>query len=835
MSVRRLLFVAVAVGIVAVPGTHLFGQSLIEDFDHFPYLWEPSRDVTLDRLSIADGDPLALPGQVGEEHVLSVTGPEPRGHHGHRHPSHDRPSKPDRHRDFAVRPFAASEDWSASDGVRFWYYGRSSGEELHFLLDDNRAPDPGPRRWTLLWQDEFRGRAGEAPDPQHWTPEVGDGTAQGIPGWGNNELQYYTADPANAQLDGRGNLVITAAEADGSLSCYYGPCLYTSARLISQHKVEIGPPGRIDVRLQVPGGAGLWPAFWTLGANLAEVGWPTAGEIDIMEHVGRRPTEIFGTIHGPGYSGGAGITGLHDLGEPVADRFHVFSIVWERDRIDWYVDGLLFHSASPDDTAGNPWVFDDPFFMITNLAVGGNLGGPVGGDVVFPRRLLIDYVRVYQARDSAERFAAGFVDDFTGWQQVSLPWEAFARSDRQPPGAPDDGLTLTEVWGYGFALPEDGVETNPLLLDRVELLQPTSYVVTNTNDGGPGSLRFATDLVADGGVVSFDPALAGSTITFTSGPLWIRGKTVTIDGSTAPGLVLDGGGTDRLLIVDAGAGANLHQLTMTDGWAFDLAGAILNNGSLVLDRVVVTGNTVFAQFNDFWKGGGGIYAGGGSTTRLVDSTVADNETTLVDGGGVYGFLGSNVVIENSTLSGNTAGNVGGGLRMLGSGTITNSTISGNTSAAWYGGAIFHTDGVLALRNSTITGNVQPGFADAAIFVGTFTAANATLTLANTIVGDNVGTSCFVGAFGAGSVTLTSSGNNLFTDGTCNPVASDLVLASAGLAALGDNGGPTPTHRLLAASGGIDAANGAACPATDQRGVTRPQGAGCDIGSFELEP
>ncbi len=737
-------------------------------------------------------------------------------------------------RAYAIRPFAASADWSASDGLRFWYYGRGSGDKLDLVLRDNRAPDPGPEHWRLVWHDEFDGRVGRPPDPEHWTPEVGDGTAQGIPGWGNNELEYYTNAPANAHTDGRGHLAVRVAKADGSLSCYYGPCEYTSARLISQHKVEVGP-GRIDVRVKVPAGAGLWPAFWALGSNIGEVGWPASGEIDIMEHVGKNPSEIFGSIHGPGYSGANGISGLYDLGEPASSRYRVFSIQWRRDRIDWYIDGVLYHSASPADLAGKQWVFNNPFFLIMNVAVGGYLGGPVGGDVVFPKEMLVDYVRVYQAPDTAERFEAAFVDDLSGWREVSIPWDAFVRSAHQPPGAPDDGLTLSEVWGYGLRLPEGGVVANPLLLDKVRLIRPSSVVVVNGNDSGAGSLRKAVAAVADGGSITFNPALAGSTIALSSGPIWVSGKTVNIDAAAAPGLVLNGGGADRVLIVDPGATARLRHLVLTNGFGWDLAGGILNNGSLLLDHVVVTGNSVGASANDWWKGGGGIYTGGGSSLRLVDSTVSSNQTTLVDGGGIYAFQNSTVQIENSTISGNTAGNVGGGLRMLGSGSIIDSTISGNTAVAWYGGALFHTDGVLGIVNSTLTANVSPPFADAAVFVGTFTDASATLTLANTIVGGNVGTGCFIAPFGPGTVILGSSGHNLFTDATCNPVASDLVEVVAGLGPLAANGGPTLTHAPSVGSPAVDAADSATCPATDQRGVARPQGLGCDVGSVELVP
>ncbi len=737
------------------------------------------------------------------------------------------------------RPFAASSDWSLADGLKFWFNGRGSGDTIKVQLRDNRAPDPGPAGWRLVWHEEFSGPAGQPPDPSRWSAEVGDGTAQGIPGWGNNEREYYTDRPQNAALDGQGHLVITAARADGSMSCYYGPCEFTSARLKTQDKVEIGH-GRIEARIKVPAGAGLWPAFWALGSDLGQVGWPASGEIDVMEYVGRKPNEVSGALHGPGYSGGAAISGQTLLASPVADDYHVFAIEWQQGEIDWLVDGTVFHHVSRADLSGKQWVFDKPFFMIVNLAVGGFLGGDVGSDVSFPRTLLVDYIRVFQAPDTAERFEASFVDSSNGWREVALPFSTFSRSERQPQGAPNDGLTLSEVWGYGFSI-DDGVTANPLRLDKVRLIKPTSVVVRSLQDSGRGSLRDAVGAVADGGSVGFDPALAGGTITLASGPLWISGKAVTVDGSAAPGLTLRGAGSDRLLIVDPGAKATLRSLTLADGFAWDLAGGILTNGDLVLDHVVVRDNTVMAGAGDWWKGGGGIYVGGGASLDLRDSTVRDNRTVYaagasgsLDGGGIYTFQNSTMHVDRSTLSGNSAANVGGGIRMLGSGSIVNSTLSGNTAVGWYGGAIFHTDGVLGLVNSTVADNHAPPWAAAALFVGTFTDASATLSLVNTIVADNQDFGCFVAPWGGGTVILASGGHNVFTDGSCSPGGTDQVVGEAGLGPLGDNGGPTATQALLPGSPAIDAGDPAVCPAVDQRGIPRPQGPTCDVGAVEQQ-
>jgi len=732
-----------------------------------------------------------------------------------------------------IHEFALGQNWSASDGMQFWYYGQNTSDAITAVLLDNRAPDPGPAGWNLVWSDEFNDPAGTPPNPAFWTHEIGDGTLNGNLGWGNQELQYYTDDPQNASTDGDGNLAITLREADGSLQCYYGPCQYTSARLLSNQKAEFAY-GRIEARIRVPtGGAGLWPAFWSLGTDIDQVGWPQTGEIDIMEYVSRLPSEVFGTIHGPGYSGGQSFGGIYTLSQPVYEDFHTFTIQWEPDLIQWYIDGTLYKTASPADVAPNEWVFNDPVFLILNMAVGGNFGGTVSPDTTFPQEMLVDYVRVYQGPDTSERFEASFVDNFSGWQVVNLPFSSFTRSSQQPAGAPDDGLGLNEVWGYGFRLPDGGMKTGQIWLDQIRLAQPTTMIVTNTQDSGPGSLRDAIDRVASGGLVTFDPGLANSTITLTSGPLVVSAKEVRVDGSAAPGLAVSGGGTDRVLIVDAGGTARFSYLTLRDGYGWDLAGGILNNGSLTLDHAVVTGNRVATAAGDYWKGGGGIYTGGGSTLHLVDSAVTGNNSGW-SGGGVYAFFNSTTTIERSTISGNISADVGGGLRTLSNVDITNSTISGNTATGWYGGALFVTDGIVNLTHVTIAGNTSPSSAPADVFVGTFGAGSATLTLKNSLV-DSAQTNCFYAPWGAGVVTLAADHYNVFTDATCFTGGTDVVVGNTGIGSLGDQGGPTQTHALLPGSPAIDTVPLAACSLSeDQRGISRPQGTQCDAGSFELE-
>jgi beta-glucanase (GH16 family) len=235
-----------------------------------------------------------------------------------------------------------------------------------------------------VWSDEFDGPAGSPPDPSRWGFELGDGSAYDNPGWGNDELQWYTDSVANAFHDGSGHLVIRALEEGDR---------YTSARLITKGKVELGF-GRIETKALVPRGAGTWPAVWALGTDIDSAPWPACGEIDILEHVGREPRAVFGSVHGPGYSGESGATGKTLLEEDVADDFRVFAVDWEPRRIEWSVDGRVYHAATPEDVPGE-WAVDHPVYLIVNVAVGGNFGGPVGPETAFPQDLLVDYVRSY--------------------------------------------------------------------------------------------------------------------------------------------------------------------------------------------------------------------------------------------------------------------------------------------------------------------------------------------------------------------------------------------------------------------------------------------------------
>lgn len=242
------------------------------------------------------------------------------------------------------------------------------------------TPIPAPPGWKLVWHDEFDGAAISS---SNWTYDIGGG------GWGNGEAEFYTARPENARVKD-GLLLIEALKEK------YEGSYYTSARLKTQG-LQSFQYGRIEARLKVPSGAGLWPAFWMLGANFTGSNWPDCGEIDIMEYVGREPDLVIGTAHGPGYSGALGMSQWNRQKYNIADDFHTFAIEWQADQIDWYYDGVKYYTLTRADVGDREWVFDQPFFIILNLAVGGTLGGVIGLDTAFPAQLQVDYVRVFQA------------------------------------------------------------------------------------------------------------------------------------------------------------------------------------------------------------------------------------------------------------------------------------------------------------------------------------------------------------------------------------------------------------------------------------------------------
>jgi beta-glucanase (GH16 family) len=254
----------------------------------------------------------------------------------------------------------------------------------------------------LLWSDEFDGSADTRPNEMFWNYDLGDGTEAGIPGWGNQEREWYLSDQAT--LSGSSKLVITAQKnTDLTRAAYYGkPAEWISAKLTTKNKVEV-KYGLIEARVKNPTGAGTWPAFWMLGSDLDEVAWPSCGEIDILEVRGKDPANLVATLHGPGYSG------EHGCGEewrtPVSmnDDFHTFAVEWLPDQITWLFDGVPYSRKIKADVAPNQWVFDHPFYIITNLAMGGGFTGAIDPELT-RAEMVIDYVRVSSINEVGEVF-----------------------------------------------------------------------------------------------------------------------------------------------------------------------------------------------------------------------------------------------------------------------------------------------------------------------------------------------------------------------------------------------------------------------------------------------
>jgi len=244
---------------------------------------------------------------------------------------------------------------------------------------------PAHTAWQLVWSDEFNGAAGSQPDPTYWHYDLGTDCC------GNEELETYTSAAENAHMDGLGHLDIHVENPS--------PGVYTSGR-IKTEGLYAAEYGRIESRIKIPFGQGMWPAFWMLGSNITSIGWPACGEIDIMENVGYTPSIAYGSLHGPN---GYNATAQYQLpdGEKLSDDFHVFAIEWSAEQITFYVDGNAYET---DAAPAGGWVFNvpnNPFFIILNVAVGGDWPGPPDATTQFPQDMLVDYVRVYQAAGTA--------------------------------------------------------------------------------------------------------------------------------------------------------------------------------------------------------------------------------------------------------------------------------------------------------------------------------------------------------------------------------------------------------------------------------------------------
>jgi beta-glucanase (GH16 family) len=249
------------------------------------------------------------------------------------------------------------------------------------------------RKYEQIWSEEFNGPAGAEADPAVWSPQNGDGVAFGNRGWGNNERQWY--DDKISTTDGSGSYVIKATTTGaGANECYYkGPCEWSSTKIVTKDKVGF-MYGRIEARIKGPVGAGTWGAFWLLGANIDDRGWPGCGEIDVTELLGSLPSTNLGYIHGPGGSRGERV----EMDSPHAAEYHTYAVDWLPDQIRYYLDGVPFLTLDKRDSG---WVYDHEFYIIINLAMGGNLGGAIDPKLT-DSTMAFDYIRVYSINGVGE-------------------------------------------------------------------------------------------------------------------------------------------------------------------------------------------------------------------------------------------------------------------------------------------------------------------------------------------------------------------------------------------------------------------------------------------------
>jgi len=245
------------------------------------------------------------------------------------------------------------------------------------------------RSWELVWSDEFTGAANTSPDNTKWNFNIGNG----VGGWGNGEYQFYTNRTNNVRLDGNGVLEITARQEAFSGSNY------TSGRITTQGKFA-HKYGRFEARIKTPTGPGVWPAFWMMGENITSVSWPQCGEIDVLEQKGQESHITYATIHGPGYAGGNSIGKSYALAKGRFNLdYYTYAVEWSENQIDFFANDFLFHRITKDQVqAKGEWVFNQPFFLLLNVAVGGNyVGFPTSG-TPFPQTMFVDYIRVYKQK-----------------------------------------------------------------------------------------------------------------------------------------------------------------------------------------------------------------------------------------------------------------------------------------------------------------------------------------------------------------------------------------------------------------------------------------------------
>lgn len=518
--------------------------------------------------------------------------------------------------------------------------------------------------WNLLWADEFTQAEGSAPDSSKWGYDIGGS------GWGNNELQYYTNRTENARIES-GSLVIEARAEN------FGGRNYTSARLLTKGK-HSWTYGRIEARIKIPRGQGIWPAFWMLGTNIDAVSWPNCGEIDIMENIGSLPSNLYGTIHGPGYSAGEGISGSYVLpGAELSDDFHVYAIEREEDRIRWFIDGQQYFTLTPADLPnGTTWVFNAPQFLILNVAVGGQWPGNPDQTTVFPQRMTVDYVRVYTSDTEVEN---GTLQD-PGFETAGLPdWTTIGSNVYSETGTVHDGVKSLKVFGQFTGGTNDSGVYQDVSAEPDDSFSAGGWLFTPANDkiAGANSSWVQVSFLDSGGNILSLHRSALMTSASTAGT-W---QNFVVDTQLDP-LTSAVIGTNSELLAPAGTVTVRQQLVFRQ--PASAGGSVwYDDMNLTKDTIVMppTGINVTVDPNENWLGymnvyelptNGGAYIYGdvwatadlkgsfsGATLTLSPNSINDPSTDWYIGGGAPGNPGNRImdasmyVEKTGSLSGET--------------------------------------------------------------------------------------------------------------------------------------------------------------------------------------
>ncbi|WP_271766027.1 carbohydrate-binding protein [Aquimarina algiphila] len=469
------------------------------------------------------------------------------------------------------------------------------------------------QNWNLVWQDEFTN--GISPD---WVFETGRGSS----GWGNNELQYYRRENASVE---NGQLIITAKKEN------FGGANYTSARMKTQGRRNF-KYGKIEARIALPMGQGLWPAFWMLGSNISSVGWPACGEIDVLEHINNSP-DIHGTIHWQDGNGNYAYYGGHTAVN--VTNYHLYSVEWNENNIKWFVDGNQYHEVDITNGVNGTSEFHNEYFLLLNMAVGGNWPGFSVDDSKIPARMAVDYVRVYQAGSNPPTtgVATMYQHCSYGGYGIDLGEGTYTRGQLIGLGIGDDDISSVKVQsGYQATLYFDDNFTGTSIIKTGDTSclvndgfndQVTSIIISKTGNNGSSQTIEAENHTSMSGIQNENCSEGGQNVGYIDTGDWMAYANINFPSSGNYRIEYRvasavGGGT---LSADINAGATvLGQVNIpnTGGW---------QNWTTISHNVTINAGTY--PFGLYAASGGWninwIKIIGLSDVKFADSTLVENK------------------------------------------------------------------------------------------------------------------------------------------------------------------------------------------------------------------